>query len=116
MIFQRLNYLDSLRAFAMYLGIVLHSTIPFLPWYGDYEEKDGYGILVLLIHGFRMPLFMIISGFFAEMIINKSLSLNGILNRYEYKDIENHLKRSKFENYDLIYKNLFFECYLAVKS
>ena len=60
MIFQRLNYLDSLRAFAMYLGIVLHSTIPFLPWYGDYEEKDGYGILVLLIHGFRMPLFMII--------------------------------------------------------
>ena len=81
MIFQRLNYLDSLRAFAMYLGIVLHSTIPFLPWYGDYEEKDGYGILVLLIHGFRMPLFMIISGFFAEMIINKRGVINFIDNR-----------------------------------
>ena len=66
---KRLYYLDSVRVFAMYLGIVLHVTLPMLPWYGDYEMKEGYGLLLLFIHGFRMPLFMIISGFFSEMMI-----------------------------------------------
>ena len=84
MIIQRLHYLDSVRAFAMYLGIVLHATIPFLPWYGDYEMKEGYGLLLLFIHGFRMPLFMIISGFFSEMIIDRK----GII-----KFIDNRLRR-----------------------
>ena len=81
---ERIHYLDSVRAFAMYLGIVLHGTLPMLPWYGDYEIKTGYGLLLLFIHGFRMPLFMIISGFFSEMIINKK----GIL-----KFIDNRLRR-----------------------
>jgi len=38
---KRLYYLDSVRVFAMYLGIVLHVTLPMLPWYGDYEMKEG---------------------------------------------------------------------------
>jgi glucans biosynthesis protein C len=81
---KRLYYLDSVRVFAMYLGIVLHVTLPMLPWYGDYEMKEGYGILLLFIHGFRMPLFMIISGFFSEMIIHR----NGV-----EKFIDNRLRR-----------------------
>tara|TARA_B100000579_G_scaffold390795_1_gene365536 strand:- start:14893 stop:15981 length:1089 start_codon:yes stop_codon:yes gene_type:complete len=84
MIVQRLNYLDSIRAFAMYLGIVLHVTLTLLPWYGDYEMKEGYGLLLIFIHGFRMPLFMIISGFFSQMIINKK----GVI-----KFIDNRLRR-----------------------
>ena len=68
---QRLHYLDSVRALAMYLGIILHTTLPLHPWYGDYEMKEGYSLLLLFIHGFRMPLFMIISGFFTEMIIRR---------------------------------------------
>ena len=68
---QRLHYLDSVRALAMYLGIILHATLPLLPWYEDYEMKEGYSLLLLFIHGFRMPLFMIISGFFTEMIIRR---------------------------------------------
>ena len=55
----------------MYLGILLHATLPLLPWHGDYEMKEGYSLLLLFIHGFRMPLFMIISGFFAEMVIRR---------------------------------------------
>ena len=84
MINDRLHYLDSLRAFAMYLGIILHVTLPFFPWHGDYEMKEGYGILLLIIHGFRMPLFMIISGFFAEMMIRR----HGVT-----KFIDNRLRR-----------------------
>ena len=68
---QRLHYLDSVRALAMYLGILLHATLTLLPWHGDYEMKEGYSLLLLFIHGFRMPLFMIISGFFTEMIIRR---------------------------------------------
>ena len=78
---ERIHYLDSLRAFAMYLGIILHATLPFFPWHGSYEMKEGYGILLLIIHGFRMPLFMIISGFFAEMIIRKHGMIKFIDNR-----------------------------------
>ena len=81
---QRIHYLDSLRAFAMYLGIILHVNLPFLPWHGNYEIKEGYGILLLIIHGFRMPLFMIISGFFAEMMIRR----HGVI-----KFIDNRLRR-----------------------
>ena len=80
----RIHYLDSLRAFAMYLGIILHVNLPFFPWHGDYEIKEGYGILLLIIHGFRMPLFMIISGFFAEMMIRR----HGVI-----KFIDNRLRR-----------------------
>jgi len=68
---QRLHYLDSVRALAMYLGILLHASLTLLPWHGDYEMKEGYSLLLLFIHGFRMPLFMIISGFFTEMIIRR---------------------------------------------
>ena len=53
---ERLHYLDSLRAFAMYLGIILHVTLPVFPWHGDYEMKAEYGILLLTIHGFRLSL------------------------------------------------------------
>ena len=78
---ERLHYLDALRAFAMYLGIVLHVCIPILPWYEDYEMKEIYSIILLLIHGFRMPLFMLLSGFFAQMIINRYGLIKFIDNR-----------------------------------
>ena len=61
--------LDALRGFAMLLGIGLHAAIPFVP----YSEPDdsGSGLLVLFflfVHGFRMPLFFLLSGFFPSML------------------------------------------------
>ncbi len=61
--------LDALRGFAMLLGIVLHAAIPFVPYW---EEGDpGSNLLWTVfefIHGFRMPLFFILSGFFTTML------------------------------------------------
>ena len=53
----------------MLLGIGLHAAIPFVP----YREPDdsGSGLLwlfVAFVHGFRMPLFFLLSGFFTPML------------------------------------------------
>ena len=68
----------------MYLGIILHASVPFLPWRGTYEISAGYGLMIGFIHGFRMPLFMIISGFFSAMIMNR-----GGINKF----IDNRLRK-----------------------
>ena len=53
----------------MLLGIGLHAAIPFVPWRGD--DETGVWLLdvfVGFVHGFRMPLFFMISGFFTAML------------------------------------------------
>jgi len=68
----RLHDLDALRAIAMLLGIVLHaalSFVPGVPWPAkDVRAGEGYGVMVHLIHGFRMALFFMLSGFFTAML------------------------------------------------
>ena len=69
----RRHELDALRAFAMLLGVVLHAALTFFPeawpvqdrtagYHGPWEE------LVLAVHGFRMPAFFLLSGFFTAML------------------------------------------------
>ena len=53
----------------MLLGIGLHAAIPFVPWRG--KADTGVWLLdvfVAFVHGFRMPLFFLISGFFTAML------------------------------------------------
>jgi peptidoglycan/LPS O-acetylase OafA/YrhL len=70
---ERFHALDSLRAVAMFLGIVLHaglsfSTVP-IPWVvHDAGRQAAFDILLGSIHGFRMPLFFFIAGFFAHLV------------------------------------------------
>jgi len=69
---QRQHELDALRAFAMLLGIVLHGGLSFatgFPWITQdlYPEPVFMG-LFYGIHGFRMALFMLISGYFTMML------------------------------------------------
>ncbi len=75
----RFHDLDALRAFAMLLGIVLHAglfllpTVEFWPvhdkWgYTTEPAKNPYGYLIVVIHGFRMPVFFMLSGFFTAML------------------------------------------------
>ena len=73
----RLHDLDALRGFAMLLGIVLHAAMSFLPgikpiWgVEDIYASDAFGLVMHLIHGWRMQLFFFISGFFTMMLWRK---------------------------------------------
>lgn len=73
----RRHDLDALRAIAMLLGILLHGALPFIPrisaiWaVQDSQQREWMGIMLYAIHGFRMPLFFLISGFFTAMLWRK---------------------------------------------
>ncbi|MBT8474570.1 MAG: acyltransferase family protein [Alphaproteobacteria bacterium] len=60
---QRLPYLDALRSFAMIFGVFLHASVLREGW--DHE------VLSFLSARFRMPLFFLISGFFAAMLLTR---------------------------------------------
>lgn len=87
--------LDALRSTAMLLGIVLHASLFLVPDY-VWPSKDPwvanvppgrnlYVHLVLTIHGFRMPVFFLLSGFFTAMLW-QSRGLGG-LTRHRMKRI-----------------------------
>ena len=61
----------------MLLGIALHGAMSFIPNAGiiwgvqDSQSREWYGIFLASIHGWRMPLFFLISGFFTAMLWRK---------------------------------------------
>ncbi len=73
---QRLHDLDALRGAAMLLGIVLHSGVFVLPeahpvWPVHDATASGdptYKRVIETIHGFRMPVFFLLSGFFSALL------------------------------------------------
>ena len=73
----RRHDLDALRAFAMLLGIVLHGALAFIPgaWAVTDSSVEGDGtpfaLLTAAIHGFRMPVFFLMSGFFTAMLLRQ---------------------------------------------
>ena len=72
--FSRRADLDALRAVAMLLGIVLHAALSFFPSFwvvSDIRQASAFGIVVSAIHGFRMPLFFVMSGFFSAMLLHR---------------------------------------------
>ncbi len=72
---KRWHDLDALRGFAMLLGIVLHAAMSFLGGVWSVNDvragSEFFWWLVLGIHGFRMQLFFLLSGFFTSMIWQK---------------------------------------------
>jgi glucan biosynthesis protein C len=74
----RIYGMDALRAICMMLGIVLHATIAYkivpLPnW--TYDNSFHHAIFDIgyhIIHAFRMPLFFLVAGFFARLVIKKN--------------------------------------------
>ncbi|MBI2928418.1 MAG: acyltransferase family protein [Verrucomicrobia bacterium] len=73
---ERLHALDALRAFAMLLGIVLHAgiayaVVPLGPWPKDAQRSLVFDVLLVAIHGFRMPLIFLIAGFFARLLYHR---------------------------------------------
>lgn len=68
----RRHDLDALRAVAMLLGIALHASlayVPGVPWpVHDARPAPWLGLISLGIHGFRMPLFFLLSGYFTALL------------------------------------------------
>ena len=68
----RFHDLDALRAVAMLLGIVLHTALFFMPdaFAKEYPDQVSgvYTLVFFAIHGFRMPVFFLLSGFFTAML------------------------------------------------
>ncbi len=58
----------------MLLGIVLHASLSFFPAFWivtDCRQDPVFGIIFSAIHGFRMPLFFVMSGFFSAMLLHR---------------------------------------------
>ena len=71
----RLHALDAVRAYALLLGVVLHSAAAFLdgfpiPLWVD-EPSTGAAIIYYVIHMFRMSAFFLIAGFFARVLVER---------------------------------------------
>ena len=74
----RFHDFDALRGFAMLLGVLLHAGAFLLPiefwpvheaWARETApEANVYAWILSVIHGFRMPLFFLLSGFFTAML------------------------------------------------
>ena len=72
--FPRRHDLAALRAIAMLLGIALHGLLAYtgFPWaVQDVNQAPWLGAVFAMIHGFRMPLFFLVSGFFTAMLWRK---------------------------------------------
>lgn len=72
----REHALDNLRAVMMWLGIVLHVaanhlTGPMvLPW-RDKDTSEFADLLAGVIHVFRMPLFLMLAGYFVALLVDR---------------------------------------------
>lgn len=75
----RYHALDGLRAAMMLLGIVLHASVSYIitvlpenAWgYKDQSTWLAADFLVLGIHIFRMPVFFVMAGFFAALLMER---------------------------------------------
>lgn len=73
----RYHYMDNLRAIAMLIGIFFHAALAYSPMMHNLwlsAENQNYvlfDIVAWFLHLFRMPLFFLISGFFALMLLEK---------------------------------------------
>ena len=89
----RYHGLDALRAFAMIMGVVLHSSMFYVEGIG---QELGYeltgrilipisptlGVVFFFIHTWRMPVFFLLAGFFARLIVERRGVTNLLKNRF----------------------------------
>jgi len=73
--------LDALRGFAMLLGVALHASASFFAFPWPVHDTRPSAVLPLLlgaVHGFRMPLFFLLSGYFT-MLVHRRRGLRSLL-------------------------------------
>ena len=86
---QRYHNLDFLRAFAMLMGLVIHA--PMLFWVPDFAKVFGIdniapaeewvNVIGRFISSWRMPVFFLLSGFFAILVIERKGTSQFLLDR-----------------------------------
>ncbi|MDB4626495.1 acyltransferase family protein [bacterium] len=84
----RLHYMDTLRAVAMFLGLVLHAGVVFAHWTIDdarqhVESSMALHYVLELIHVFRMELFFLVAGFFSLMLCRSKGTRAYVKNRIQ---------------------------------
>lgn len=84
----RYHSLDALRAVMMLLGLLLHAACSYTTFpmqdawlFKDERTSHGADALLLTIHTFRMPVFMVLAGFFAALLADRRGVGGLILNR-----------------------------------
>ena len=86
----RLHALDAVRAAALLLGIVLHATLSFIPgveltpklWpIADTQQSPVMSLVMYVIHVFRMPVFFLVAGFFAQQLLARQGVAGFVRNR-----------------------------------
>jgi len=83
----RYHYMDNLRAIAMLAGIFFHAALAYSPlmqnlWLSaDAQNSQILDAVAWFMHLFRMPLFFLISGFFAVMLMEKRGIVSFLKNR-----------------------------------
>ncbi len=83
----RYHYMDNVRALAMFVGVLFHASLAYSPlfhnlWFTTGNESSAaIDMVAVFTHLFRMPVFFLISGFFAIMMIQKRGLFGYIKNR-----------------------------------
>ena len=71
----RYHALDALRAAMMFLGIYLHAAVAYSPiggWVWKQPQLTStLDYSIILIHVFRMPVFYVMAGFFAALLLER---------------------------------------------
>ncbi|MGN2245712.1 acyltransferase family protein [Frateuria sp. GZRR35] len=73
----RFHYMDNLRALAMLSGVLFHAALAYSPLMHPFypaadRAQSGYvDLCIWFLHLFRMPLFFLVAGFFAAMLLHK---------------------------------------------
>ncbi|ODT90691.1 MAG: hypothetical protein ABS82_16130 [Rhodanobacter sp. SCN 67-45] len=83
----RFHYMDNLRALAMLSGVVFHAALAYSPLLHPYfptadrAQSPALDWCIWFLHLFRMPLFFLVAGFFAAMLLRKRGMCGMFLNR-----------------------------------
>lgn len=82
----RVHALDNLRAAMMWLGVVLHVSVnhmagPAILPFKDRDVSQYADFTVFFIHTFRMPVFFVLAGFLAAMMVSKRGNATMVRNR-----------------------------------
>lgn len=83
----RLHYMDNLRALIMIAGVFFHAALAYsLYMHEIWLSADPLNTpfmdwLVSFLHSFRMPLFFVIAGFFAAMLVRRKGMVGMLKNR-----------------------------------
>lgn len=73
----RLHAMDNLRALAMLSGVLFHAALAYSPLAhafiptADRVSSTSVDVCIWFLHLFRMPLFFVVAGFFAAMLVAK---------------------------------------------